>query len=112
MNTLAIKKLQESAPHMKFIAKVMYAVGILTTLTIVGILWSWIYFWFASVLWTGSRALEKGFAEEDEESIALGCTKIYDFFKLTAIFTAIGLGIFFLYVAAIIIQLAGWLGTP
>lgn len=112
-HTQSIQKLADSAPYMKFIAVVMYATCIFTTLTLVGILWSWVYLWFGYVLWSGATALQKGVADEDEASIELGCKQVYGLFKLAAIFTAIGLVIFVLYIAAVIIFLvSGGLDSP
>ena len=111
MDTHPLQKLADAAVYMRILAVILYLVGIVTTLTIVGILWSWVYFWMGSLLWLSASSLEKGVADQDEASIAIGCKQIFNCFKLMAILALISIVITIVWIAYVIINLSSTLSS-
>lgn len=111
MDTHPLQKLADAAVYMRILALILFLVGIVTTLTLVGILWSWLYFWMSYLLWGAASSLEKGVAGQDEASIAIGCKQIFNYFKLMAILGLIASVITIVWIAYVIMNLSSTLSS-
>ncbi|MBP6876022.1 MAG: DUF5362 domain-containing protein [Candidatus Eisenbacteria bacterium] len=100
---------QESRGWLKFLGVVFIASGILTALTIFGLLFAWVYIWAGVLLWQAGNRAEQAALRRDPSELERYLVDMRKIFMIAGIVTAIGLA---LTALAIILGLAlGWMAT-
>ena len=84
---------------LKFFAVLAHLSGALSVISIVGIIFCWLYFWVGALLWGASTRLEQGYENDDSELLAEGCAKLGRVIKIMGICAVITIG---LYVALLV----------
>ena len=88
-----ILPLYETRGWMRFLGVVMIIVGILTALTIVGILIAWLPIWLGALLFQAAGRVESAYAAEDELLLTASLSKLKTFFVIQGVLLLIYLGV-------------------
>lgn len=75
----------------KFVGIINIISGVLTALTIVGILWAWIPIWMGVLLVQSSSAIERAQMAGDESALRMALDKLRVYFIIQGVMLIIGL---------------------
>lgn len=81
---------------MKLVAVMMIIYGVLTALTIVGILIAWLPIWMGVLLFQSAGQVEIAFNASDEGALLTSLGKLKTYFTIMGILTLIGIVLFVL----------------
>jgi hypothetical protein len=87
------RRLYDARGWLKFLAVVSIIGGVVSILSIIGILFAWLPIWMGIVLWKATRGIEQAGRDGDTEALAAGLSKLATYFKISAITTLVPLGI-------------------
>lgn len=73
----------------KFLGAVTFIGGVLTCLTIIGILVGWVSIWLGALLWGSGNCLKTIAMSNDEDEAVELIEKLGTYFKVTAIFVLV-----------------------
>lgn len=76
---------------MKLVAVMMIIYGVLTALTIVGIIIAWLPIWMGIVLYQSAGLVEKAYLSTDDQAMTMALAKLKTYFTITGVLTLIGL---------------------
>ena len=85
--------LYEARGWMKLLGVVMVITGVLTALTIVGIIIAWLPIWLGVLLFQAAGRIETAFATEDEMSLRESLAKLKTFFVIQGVLLLIYIAI-------------------
>ncbi len=93
---------------LKFMGIVSIAAGILTALTLIGILWAWLYIWLGALLWQAGVRAEQAAARRDPFMLEQYLVKLKTVITISGVVIAVGvvLSVFALFVVLAV----GWVG--
>jgi len=96
----------KSKGWMKFLGIIMIISGALTAISIVGILWAWIYIWLGILLLQAGNKATELLASKSPENLVEYQNKLSSFFQITGILTIVALGL--AVIALIIASIMGF----
>lgn len=96
----------KSKGWMKFLGIIMIISGALTAISIVGILWAWIYIWLGILLLQAGNKATELLASKSPENLVEYQSKLSSFFQITGILTIVALGL--AVIALIIASIMGF----
>lgn len=76
---------------MKFIGVLMIIYGVLTALTIVGIVIAWLPIWIGVLLFQSAGLVERAHGQNDENAMIASLAKLKTYFTITGILALIGI---------------------
>lgn len=99
-----VDSVSKSKSWMKFLGIVMIIVGALSAITIIGILWAWLYIWLGIILLQASAMANELYSNGSQKVLVEYQRKISTFFQIVGIWTLISIliAIIFIILAAII----------
>ena len=99
-----VDSVSKSKSWMKFLGIVMIIVGALSAITIIGILWAWLYIWLGIILLQASAMANELYSNGSQKVLVEYQRKISTFFQIVGIWTlvSISIAIIFIILAAII----------
>ena len=96
----------KSKGWMKFLGIIMIISGALTAISIVGILWAWIYIWLGILLLQAGNKATELLASKSPENLVEYQNKLSSFFQISGILTIVALGL--AVIALIIASIMGF----
>lgn len=81
--------LNDAKPWIKFLGGVLFAVGVIYALTIVGLLVAWLFLWLGALLWQAGREIDRAFPQGDEVPLAIAFQKLRRFFVVAGVATLV-----------------------
>lgn len=96
----------KSKGWMKFLGIIMIISGALTAISVVGILWAWIYIWLGILLLQAGNKATELLASKSPENLVEYQSKLSSFFQITGILTIVALGL--AVIALIIASIMGF----
>jgi len=96
----------KSKGWMKFLGIIMIISGALTAISVVGILWAWIYIWLGILLLQAGNKATELLASKSPENLVEYQNKLSSFFQITGILTIVALGL--AVIALIIASIMGF----
>ena len=99
-----VDSVSKSKSWMKFLGIVMIIVGALSAITIIGILWAWLYIWLGIILLQASAMANELYSNGSQKVLVEYQRKISTFFQIVGIWTLVSIliAIIFIILAAII----------
>ena len=101
----AFRPLRDAAFFLKWAGWFYIIFGVLYCLTIVGILFAWIFIWGGICAKEGARKIEEGYAANNHHQLYEGAKNLGTLFKIVGILTMIASAIIALYAVFIIFAL-------
>jgi|FLYL01.1.fsa_nt_gi type IV secretory pathway TrbD component len=92
---------------MRFLSVLQIVGGLLSAVTIVGIVVAWIPIWLGVLLWQAADATAKANSEADPASMERALDRIQFFFTLNGILTLVGIGLGILAFLIVVFMLGG-----
>jgi hypothetical protein len=89
---------------MKLVAVMMIIYGVLTALTIIGIIIAWLPIWMGVLLFQSAGQIDQAYSTNDETALATSLGKLKTYFTIMGILTLIGI---VLFVVGFLLGLAG-----
>ena len=103
LRTVALP-LYHAKPWIKFLGGVLFAIGVLYALTIVGLLVAWLFLWLGVLLWQAGSEIDRAFPQGEEVPLSIAFGKLRRFFVVAGIATLV-----YLVVMAVGLAVAGGL---
>jgi len=88
-----VDSIGKSKSWMKFLGIVMIIVGALSAITIVGILWAWLYIWLGVILLQASAMANELYFNGSQKILVEYQRKISTFFQIVGIWTLVSISI-------------------
>lgn len=79
---------------MKLVGVMMIIYGVLTALTIIGIIFAWLPIWMGVLLFQSAGAVDRAYNADDAGALAESLSKLKTYFTIMGVLTLIGLIMF------------------
>jgi hypothetical protein len=94
----------ESKGWLKFLSVVLFAVGVLSALSIVGIVVAWLYIWVGVLLWQAAERVGRAQAQRDPRMLEEYLKKLRTLIVISGVVTVVHLA-----AAVLCVAMLGWL---
>ena len=100
LRTIALP-LYEAKPWIKFLGGVLVGVGVVYAVTIVGLLFAWLFVWLGVLLWQAGSEIDRAFRQGEEVPLSIAFGKLRRFFVVAGIATLVYLVVMALGLAVV-----------
>jgi hypothetical protein len=98
----------ETKSWLKFLGVVAFAAGCLTALTVVGLLWAWLYIWLGVLLWQAGESAGRATALRDPGMLEQYLLKLKTIITIAGV--VVSIGVLATGFALLVLLSIGWMG--
>ena len=106
----AMQPLHEKAGWLIFLGWVSIISGVITCLTIIGVIIGWLPIWMGILLKGAGENLKAGFQAGNEGNLHQASQQLSTYFMIVAVMTLIGLAINLLYIGFVLLAILAGIG--
>ena len=100
LRTIALP-LYQARRWIKFLGGVLVGAGVVYAVTVVGLLFAWLFVWLGVLLWQAGSEIDRAFPEGEEVALAVAFGKLRRFFVVWGIATLVYLVVLALGLAVV-----------